>query len=123
MSETIRTSKVMKDALETTFEISKLIKLSPKRDSLFEKLKSDLSPGVPGFRTLCPTRWKGSSFKSVAQNYGTLQELWYKSKALTKEAEMKARIIGVESQMKAFNYLFICRFWLFGGFLCYYGGH
>ena len=77
VSETIRTSKVMKDALDTTFKISKVIKLSPKRDSLFRKLKSDLSPGVPGFRTLFPTRWKvrGSSFKSVAQNYGTLQEL------------------------------------------------
>ena len=77
VSETIRTCEVMKDALDTTFEISKLIKLSPKRDSLFEKLKSDLSPGVPGFRTLCPTRWtvRGSSFKRVAQNYGTLQEL------------------------------------------------
>ena len=108
-SETIRTSKVMKDALDTTFEISKLIKLSPKRDSLLEKLKSHLSPGVPGYRTLCPTTWKakGSSFKSVAQNYETLQELWYESKDLTiKYTEMKARIIGVESQMKMLNYVF-----------------
>ena len=74
---------------------------------LFEKLKSDLSPGVPRFRT-GPTRWtvKGSSFKSVAQNYGTLQELWYESKDLTKDTEMKTRIIGVELQMKTFNYLF-----------------
>ena len=111
VSETMRTSKVMRDALDTTFEISKLIKLSPKRDSLFEKLKPDISPGAPGFRTLCPTRWTvrgsgGSSFKSVAQNYGTLQELWYESKDLTKDTEMKARIItGIiraESQMKTF---------------------
>ena len=73
-----------------------------------KKLKSNLSPGVPGFHTLCPTRWtvRGSSFRSVAQNYGTLQELWYESKDLTKDTEMKARIIRVESQMKTFNYLF-----------------
>ena len=105
VSETIRMSKVMKYALDTTFKISKLIKLTPKRDSLFEKLKSDLSPGVPGFCTLCPTKWtvKGSSFKSVAQNYGTLQELWCESKDSTKDTEMKARIIRVESQMKTFN--------------------
>ena len=69
VSETIRTSKVMKDALDTTFKISKLIRLSPKRDSLFEKLKSDLSPGVPGLRTLCPMRWtvRGSSFKCSSE--------------------------------------------------------
>ena len=44
--------------------------------------------------------FRGSSFKSVAQNYGTLQEVWYESKDLTKDREMKARIIRVESQMR-----------------------
>ena len=73
VSETIRTSKVMKDALDTTFKISKLIKLSPKTGSLFEKLKSDLSPGVPGFRTICPTRWTKVYLRTMGhcKNYGT----------------------------------------------------
>ena len=39
---------------------------------------------------------QGFLFQSVAENYGTLQELWYESKDLTKDTELKARIIGVE---------------------------
>ena len=46
----------MSDALDTTNEIhvSKLLKHSPKRDSVFEKLKKELAPDVPGFRVPCP---------------------------------------------------------------------
>ena len=47
----------MSDALDTTNEILKLLKYSPKRDSLFEKLKMELAPDVPGFQVLCPTQW------------------------------------------------------------------
>ena len=50
-------SKVMRDALDTTFEISKLVKYSPKRDRRFEKLKQELAPDTPGLTVLCPTRW------------------------------------------------------------------
>ena len=32
----------------------KSCKFSPKRDSLLEKLKQELNPETPGFRTLCP---------------------------------------------------------------------
>ena len=38
--DTIKQSKVMRDALDTTHEITKLIKKSPKRDTRFEALKS-----------------------------------------------------------------------------------
>ena len=34
--------------------MSKLVKFSPKRDSLLKKLKQELAPETPGFRTLCP---------------------------------------------------------------------
>ena len=40
---------VMKDALDITFEVSKLIKFSPKRDVMFEKLKDIITPDTPGF--------------------------------------------------------------------------
>ena len=42
VSDCIKQSKVMKSALDVVAEISKLIKKSPKRDSSFEKLKSEL---------------------------------------------------------------------------------
>lgn len=57
----------MKSALEVMAEISKVVKKSPKRDSLFEKLKFELAPDSPGFRVLCPTRWtvRAASLQSV----------------------------------------------------------
>ena len=66
----------MAGALDTTFEISKLIKYSPKRNAVFDKLKRDLPPECPGFRVLCPTCWtvRGNSLKSVIDNYAVLQE-------------------------------------------------
>ena len=45
----------MADALDTTFEILKLIKCLPKRNAVFDKLKRELAPECPGFRVLCPT--------------------------------------------------------------------
>ena len=56
-SDTLRQLKLLKDALDTTSEVSRLIKFSPKRDTLLEKLKDSLAPDTPGFRVLCPTRW------------------------------------------------------------------
>ena len=56
-SDTIRQHKVMKAALEATFEITKLVKHSPRREQLFHKVKEEIAPGSPGVRVLCPTRW------------------------------------------------------------------
>ncbi len=56
--DAIKHSKIMKDSLDTTHEITKLIKKSPRRVTLFEKLKSELAPDTPGVRVLCPTGWK-----------------------------------------------------------------
>lgn len=55
--DTVKQIRIMSDALDTTNEISKLLKYSPKRDTLFEKIKKELAPDTPGFRVLCPTRW------------------------------------------------------------------
>ena len=55
-ADTIKQNKLLRDALDITSEISKLLKYSPRRDSLFEMLKQQLAPDVLGFRTLCPTR-------------------------------------------------------------------
>jgi len=42
--------KIMEETLETVYEITKLIKKSPKRDVLFQKFKDDVTPGSPGIR-------------------------------------------------------------------------
>ena len=48
-TDTMWQSKFLCCALDTVGEISRLLKYSPQRDTLFEKIKSDISPGVPGF--------------------------------------------------------------------------
>ena len=57
-SDTIKQSKIMKDALDTTHEVIKLIKYSPRREAIFKDIKEAI-PGEsnPGIRVLCPTRW------------------------------------------------------------------
>ena len=73
----IKEAKSLKDALDTTSKISKLLKFSPKREALFKKFKEDFAPEFPGFRTLCPTKWtvRGGSLQGVIDNWNVLQEL------------------------------------------------
>lgn len=55
-ADAIKHCKVLKDALET-IEITKLIKMSPRRNAIFRELQQEISPWSPGIRLLCPTRW------------------------------------------------------------------
>ena len=106
--DTIKNSKVVKNALDVTYEICKLLKYSPRRDSMLDKIKKDVCPGTVGFRVLCPTRWtvRAASLSSVIENYTVFQDLWPECLDCTKDTETKARILGAEAQMKTFNYLF-----------------
>lgn len=45
--------KLLKDTLDTTFEVSKLLKFSPKRDVQFEELKADLAPNITAQVFVC----------------------------------------------------------------------
>ena len=109
VGDTVQQSKLLRDTLDTTGEISKLLKYSPCHDSLFEKLKSEIAPNQPGFRTLCPTRWtvKESSLESVIKNYVVLQQLWEEAKGIASDSESHSRINGVQAQMERFEYLFV----------------
>ena len=108
VGDTVRQSKLMKSALETVSEISKLIKKSPKRDAMFQKLKHEIAQDCPGFRVLCPTRWTvhAASMNSVLDNYEVLLGVWEESKESRLDSDVKARIIGVDAQMQTFDFLF-----------------
>ena len=106
--DTLKQSKLMKDALETTREITKLIKYSPRRDGIFQRLKETLPAGsTPGIRVLCPTRWtvRAESIHSIIANYETLERTWEALQA-TQDTEAKARIQGVAAQMRTFTFFF-----------------
>ena len=76
--DAIKGSLIMKRALEYTREITQLIKFSSRRDAIFQKLKSELSPESLGIRDLSPARWtvRADVLASIVSNYSVLRELW-----------------------------------------------
>lgn len=86
----------------------KLVKYSPRRDTILEQLKREMAPDTPGFRVLCPARWtvRALSLNSVLENYFVLQSLWETCYECTKDSEIRSRIIGVKTQMQSFDFLF-----------------
>ena len=105
VGDTVKSSKIMKSSLETVHEISKLIKKSPKRSALFEKLKQELASETIGVRVLCPTRWtvRAASLQSILE---ILLNVWEEALESSLDSETRARIVGVEAQMAKFNFLY-----------------
>ena len=74
LQDAARICSHVRDALELIIELVKLIKYSPKRSSLFQSLKSQVSPDTSDLRPLCPTRWtvRTAAIGAVLSNYSTL---------------------------------------------------
>ena len=108
VSDTLKGIKPMSHALDNAQEICKLLKYSPQRDAIFHKLKDELSPQVPGIRTLYTTRWtvRAASLESIRLNYVTLEATWEEAVDVVRESDIKARINGVAAKMKEFDFLF-----------------
>ena len=54
--------------------VSQLIRFSPKRAHLFQSMQSQITPGAPSIKPLCPTRWtvRTSAIESILTNYNVL---------------------------------------------------
>ena len=107
-SDTMKKNKLLRNMLDTTLEMTKLIKFSPRRDAIFQKIKAEVSPGTTNFRTLCPTRWtvRAASLQSVIDNYAVFKEVWEVAVDAVHDCEMRARIGGVNAAMGTFDFLF-----------------
>eukprot|EP00731_Ephydatia_muelleri_P000004 Em0001g4a len=89
-ADVVKQSHVIRDVLDKVGEINKLLKYSPKRDSLFEQLKSSVSPGTVGSGGSVP-RWT---------------ELWDEARHKKSDSENRVR----KAQMEKFDFLFgLCR--------------
>ena len=105
----IRDVKHVRDAMDITFELSKLLKYFAKHTAEYKRLKTELAPEEPGFRTWCPTRWtvRAASLKSIQTNYSVLQQCLESCTELGKnDKEMSAKCNGVRSQLSNFDFLF-----------------
>lgn len=78
MQDVSKMCKLLRNTLDFIHDLVQLIKFSPKRLTLFENIKSDVTlntgQNLPSLRTLCPTRWtvRHSAISSVLKNYKTL---------------------------------------------------
>ena len=116
VGDAIKASKIMKNALETTHEITKLIKKSPKRDSKLKDIKTAVETEEENSENtknisitlLCPTRWtvRAKSLRSIVENFDDLKTLWDWSLDNCSDTEMKARIRGVSVNMRTFDYIY-----------------
>lgn len=113
VGDTLKQSKVCRDAMDVGFEISKLIRFSPKRSAALERIKLETGEtqrdSNPGIRAFCPTRWtvRADAIDSILSNYSDLNKLWEECLGAGKlDPDVKSRIIGVQSQMSSYNLLF-----------------
>ena len=70
-----------------------LLKKSPKRDAILQKIRQDISLEYLGFRVPCPTRWtvKAESMKRILDNWVALQQVWDESLDRNLEPEIKGK--------------------------------
>lgn len=76
LQELGRSVKSIKEALNFCTELIQLIKCSPKRQVVFEKIQAQHdSPSQSRICSFCPTRWtvRTSAIKSILDNYEALQ--------------------------------------------------
>ena len=111
VGSTMKQSDICRAALEVAFEITKLIKFSPKRNAIFDRIKADCDDsdgGGVGIRSFCPTRWtvRGASVSSILANYNILTQLWDECLEGSLVPDVKGRIVGVKFLMSQFKLLF-----------------
>ena len=63
VGDSMKQSKVCRDALDTAYEISKLLRFSPKRHAAFDRIRienlaeEDTGPRTVGIQAMFLTRW------------------------------------------------------------------
>ena len=72
VSDTMKKLATMKRALDIIHEITKVVKYSPRRDSLFQQLRDEMAPGNCDVWVLCPTRWTVRADAICVVLFGTM---------------------------------------------------
>ena len=98
---------MIRDVLNFIYELTQLIKMSPKRLTLFESLRKEVTVNTgeltPHLRMLCPTRWtvRHSSISSILKNYSTVQSAL--DEISKGHDEYAAKANGMASKMDNFD--------------------
>ena len=108
VNDTMKKSSILRDCLDTCYEVIKLVKCSPKLDAMFKTLKEEVRDDAPSIHTVCPTQWtvRAESLSSILVNYSTIRNPWDEVLEGKPDSETRARIFGVASQMETFQFYF-----------------
>ncbi len=106
LQETTRQCKALRDSLELVREIGKLIKLSPKKSTLFSKNLEAYEGGVT-LKPLCPTRWtvRTAAFQAVLVDFIILQETMEEISDTTHD-EYGQKANGISASLSKFETVF-----------------
>ena len=110
VGDVIKNIRSLTETFGTAYEICKLVKKSPKRNTKLDAIRDSTENNSKSVHAFCPTRWtvRGDALESFLENYQELMELWRWSIHEVKDTEMKARIRGVMSVMSTFDFIFCC---------------
>lgn len=77
VGDTIKRTDIMRDCLDTCYELVKLIKFSPKREAMLCLIKEEVESESPSIRTFCSTRWtvRADAVTSILANYEEIKIL------------------------------------------------
>ena len=92
VADTLKQSRVCREALETAYEITKLTKYSPKRIAAFNRIKAEISDE--------------DAITSILENYSVLSQLWEECLEARMKPDLKRRVIEVKTQLGSHQLLF-----------------
>ena len=121
IGDTMENSALLKHTVDNTFELTNLVKKSPKKDSKLKEIQNslataddrdnkdyELNEAKPSMSMFCRTRWtvRRKYLMAIIENFGNLYRLWKWEIENTSDTSMKARIRGISSYSKTFSYCF-----------------
>ena len=110
LKDVTNTCEVIRDVLNFIYELTQLIKMSPKRLTLFDSLRREVTINTgeltPRLRMLCPTRWtvRHSSIASILENYSIIQNAL--DEISKGRDDYAAKASGMASKMDNFDTFF-----------------
>ena len=110
LKDVTNTCEMIRNVMDFVYNLVQLIRFSPKRLSLFDSLRKDISlnsgEATPSLRMLCPTRWtvRHTSIDSVIKNYQILQSAL--EQIQLGHDEYAAKASGLLARMEKFDAFF-----------------
>ena len=125
VGDTVKNVPLLKETLEDAYELTKLIKYSPKRQAELKNKQQELKidnlnlpvdsayPEAEEFsklRLFCPTRWtvRAKALQSISKNYKAILEmlLWCTEPKNTSDSDTRAKAGGIERKMNTFKFVY-----------------